>query len=154
MVDIVVHRRANEPEVTKPLPGTSRGGYLADLGTSAYSHVARSRRSARDAGGSFVTLSYLAAARVVAGYGGGMAAAMAALESDVRMLAFEAGRKWGHPVNAVSAGPWKSRAAEAIGPIGMIVFMAQRSPLPRPPPAKSRQPRGWRVLWPREPREA
>ncbi len=77
----------------------------------------RSRRSARDAGESFVTLSSLAAARVVAGYGGGIAAAMAALESDVRMLAFEAGRKWGPWVNAVSAGPWKSRAAEAIGPI-------------------------------------
>ncbi len=134
-VDIVVHSLANGPEVTKPLLSTSRAGYLAAVGTSAYSHVAlvQALGPTMRPGGSFVTLSYLAAQRVVAGYGGGMAAAKAALESDVRMLAFEAGRKWGHRVNAISAGPYKSRAAEAIGPIDqLIVSAAERSPLAEP----------------------
>lgn len=45
------------------------------------------------------------------GYGGGMSSAKAALESDTRTLAFEAGRKFGIRINAISAGPLKSRAA-------------------------------------------
>ena len=82
-------------------------------------------------GGSFVGLTYLAAERVVPGYGGGMSTAKAALESDTRVLAFEAGRKWGHRVNVISAGPFASRAASAIGFIGrMIDFYAANSPLP------------------------
>ena len=38
-----------------------------------------------------MSLSYLASERVVYGYGGGMSSAKAALESDTRTLAFEAG---------------------------------------------------------------
>ena len=49
------------------------------------------------------------------GYGGGMSSAKAALESDTRVLAFEAGRKYGVRVNSISAGPLGSRAAKAIG---------------------------------------
>ena len=41
------------------------------------------------------------------------ATAKAALESDTRTLAYEAGRKWGHRVNVISAGPYASRAASA-----------------------------------------
>lgn len=47
-----------------------------------------------------------------AGYGGGMSSAKAALESDTRVLAFEAGRKFGVRVNTISAGPLGSRAAK------------------------------------------
>jgi enoyl-[acyl-carrier protein] reductase I len=65
--------------------------------------------------GAFLSLSYLASERVIPGYGGGMSSAKAALESDTRVLAWEAGRKWGHRVNCVSAGPFASRAASAIG---------------------------------------
>ena len=72
-------------------------------------------------GGSFTCLTYLAAERVVPGYGGGMSSAKAALESDTRVLAYEAGRKWGHRVNAISAGPYASRAASAIGLIGRMI---------------------------------
>jgi enoyl-[acyl-carrier protein] reductase I len=73
----------------------------------------------------------MASERVVPGYGGGMSSAKAALESDTRLLAFEAGRKWGHRVNVLSAGPWASRAASAIGFIGsMIEFCKANSPLP------------------------
>ena len=48
-------------------------------------------------GGSFVSLTYMASERVIPGYGGGMSSAKAALESDTRTLAFEAGRKFGVP---------------------------------------------------------
>jgi enoyl-[acyl-carrier protein] reductase I len=37
----------------------------------------------------------MASEKVIPGYGGGMSSAKAALESDTRVLAFEAGRKYG-----------------------------------------------------------
>ncbi len=54
-------------------------------------------------------------ARLFAGYGGGMSSAKAALESDTKVLAYEAGQKWQVRVNTISAGPLGSRAAKAIG---------------------------------------
>jgi len=122
-VDIVVHSLANGPEVKNALLETSRHGYLAAVGASAYSFVSLVQRFGpiMREGGSFLCLSYLAAERVVPGYGGGMSSAKAALESDTRLLAFEAGRKWGHRVNAISAGPYASRAASAIGGIQTMV---------------------------------
>jgi enoyl-[acyl-carrier protein] reductase I len=131
-VDIVVHSLANGPEVTRPLLATSRAGYLAAVSTSAYSHVALVQHlgPVMRRGGSFLSLSYLAANRAIPGYGGGMSAAKAALESDARVLAYEAGRRWGHRVNVISAGPYRSRAAEAIGPIDQMIEHARRgSPL-------------------------
>jgi len=66
-------------------------------------------------------------------YGGGMSTAKAALESDTRMLAFEAGRNWGIRVNTISAGPLASRAASAIGVVDQLVtFCAANSPLTEP----------------------
>lgn len=132
-LDIVVHSLANGPEVTKPLLETSRRGYLAAVGVSAYSLTSMVQRFGPllRPGGSFLSLTYLAAERAVPGYGGGMSSAKAALESDTRTLAFEAGRKWGHRVNAISAGPWASRAASSIGFIDvMIEHCKQESPLP------------------------
>jgi enoyl-[acyl-carrier protein] reductase I len=134
-VDLVVHSLANGPEVKHPLLDTSRAGYLAAISTSAYSHVAMVRNLGplMPPGGSFVTLSYVASNRVVPGYGGGMSTAKAALESDARVLAYEAGRRWGHRVNVISPGPYASRAAEAIGPIEqMIHYASLASPLPTP----------------------
>lgn len=52
---------------------------------------------------------------MMTGYGGGMSSAKAALESDTRVLAYEAGRKFKVRVNTISAGPLGSRAAKAIG---------------------------------------
>ncbi|MCZ7681457.1 MAG: enoyl-[acyl-carrier-protein] reductase [Sandaracinaceae bacterium] len=122
-LDVVVHSLANGPEVKKPLLETSRAGYLAAVSASAYSFVSLVSRFGPlvRPGGSFLCLSYLAAERVVPGYGGGMSSAKAALESDTRVLAYEAGRKWGHRVNAISAGPFASRAASAIGLIGRMI---------------------------------
>lgn len=59
-----------------------------------------------------------------------MSSAKAALESDTRTLAWEAGRKWGLRVNAISAGPLRSRAAKAIGMIDdMIAYSKANAPL-------------------------
>jgi enoyl-[acyl-carrier protein] reductase I len=129
----VVHSLANGPEVKKPLLETSRKGYLAAVSTSAYSFASLVQRLGPlvRPGGSFLALSYMAAERVVLGYGGGMSSAKAALESDTRLLAYEAGRKWGHRINVISAGPWASRAASAIGFIErMIDYCKANSPLP------------------------
>lgn len=131
-LDVVVHSLANGPEVQRPLLETSRAGYLAAVSASAYSMVSLLQRLGplMRAGGAIVSLSYLAAERVVPGYGGGMSSAKSALEGDTRTLAFEAGRKWGVRVNTISAGPLASRAAKAIGTIEkMVDYYAANSPL-------------------------
>jgi enoyl-[acyl-carrier protein] reductase I len=132
-LDIVVHSLANGPEVKKPLMETSRNGYLTAISVSAYSMVSLLQRLTplMRPGGSAVSLTYLASERVVPGYGGGMSSAKAALESDTRTLAFEAGRKYGVRVNTISAGPLASRAASAIGFIEeMVKYYKQNTPLP------------------------
>jgi enoyl-[acyl-carrier protein] reductase I len=131
-LDIVVHSLANGPEVKKALLETSRNGYLAAVSASAYSLVAMVARLAplMREGGAVASLTYMASERVIAGYGGGMSSAKAALESDTRTLAFEAGRKWGIRVNTVSAGPFASRAASAIGIIQkMVQYVGENAPL-------------------------
>ncbi|HEY0705370.1 MAG TPA: enoyl-[acyl-carrier-protein] reductase [Polyangia bacterium] len=132
-VDIVVHSLANGSEVKKPLLETSRKGYLSAVAVSAYSYASMVQRLGPlvRPGGSFLALTYMASERVIPGYGGGMSSAKAALESDTRVLAYEAGRKWGHRVNVISAGPYASRAASAIGFIDtMIAYCKANSPLP------------------------
>lgn len=116
-VDILVHSLANGPEVQKPLLETSRRGYLAAMSASSYSFVSLLQRFGplMTEGGAAISLTYIAADRVIPGYGGGMSSAKAALESDTKVLAYEAGRKYGVRVNTISAGPLGSRAAKAIG---------------------------------------
>ncbi|KAH1224339.1 Enoyl-[acyl-carrier-protein] reductase [NADH], chloroplastic [Glycine max] len=114
-IDILVHSLANGPEVTKPLLETSRKGYLAAISASS---------------GSSISLTYIASERIIPGYGGGMSSAKAALESDTRVLAFEAGRKRKIRVNTISAGPLRSRAAKAIGFIDMMIdYSSANAPL-------------------------
>lgn len=132
-VDIVFHSLANGPEVKKSLLETSRSGYLTAVGTSAYSLVSMVQRFGPmlRSGGSVCSLTYMASERVIPGYGGGMSSAKAALESDTRVLAFEAGRAYGARVNTISAGPFPSRAASAIGIINqMVEYCAENAPLP------------------------
>jgi enoyl-[acyl-carrier protein] reductase I len=140
-LDIVVHSLANGSEVKKPLLETSRKGYLSAVSASSYSMVSMVQRFGpiMRRGGAFLSLSYMASQRVIPGYGGGMSSAKAALESDTRVLAFEAGRAWGHRVNVVSAGAYASRAASAIGFIGhMVDYSSKNSPLPEALTAEER----------------
>jgi len=134
-LDILVHSLANGPEVKKPLLETSRRGYLEAVSVSAYSLVSMLARLGplMRPGGSAVSLTYMASERAIPGYGGGMSSAKAALESDTRTLAFEAGRKFGVRVNTISAGPLASRAASAIGIIEkMIGYVSKNAPMTDP----------------------
>lgn len=126
------------------------------MSASAYSFVSMLQRFGplMNPGGSALSLTYNASNRIIPGYGGGMSSAKAALESDTRVLAYEAGRKasgsstrGGVPtclltrpsfpllqymirVNTISAGPLGSRAAKAIGFIDdMIRYSYQNSPV-------------------------
>lgn len=131
-IDILVHSLANAPEVTKNLLDTSRQGYLAAMSSSSYSFISLLAHFGpfMSPGGSSLSLTYIASERVIPGYGGGMSSAKAALESDTRTLAWEAGRKWNLRVNAISAGPLRSRAAKAIGMIDdMISYSKANAPL-------------------------
>lgn len=134
-IDIFIHSLANGPEVQKPLLETSRKGYLAAVSASSYSFVSLLAHLAplMNPNGSALNLTYIASQSVIPGYGGGMSSAKAALESDTKMLAYEAGRRYNIRVNSISAGPFGSRAAKAIGFIEkMIEYTANNSPLSRP----------------------
>ena len=131
-IDILVHSLANGPEVTKNLLDTSRKGYLAAISSSAYSLISLISHFGpiMSSGGSVLSLTYIASERVIPGYGGGMSSAKAALESDTRTLAWEAGRKWNIRINTISAGALRSRAAKAIGMIDdMIAYSKANAPL-------------------------
>lgn len=131
-LDILVHSLANGPEVAKDVIDTSRKGYLAALSVSAYSMVSMVSRFAplMPKGGNTISLTYLGAQQVIHGYGGGMNAAKAALESDTKYLAYQAGRRYGIRVNTISAGPYASRAASATGHIQEYVeHYEQHAPL-------------------------
>ncbi len=131
-LDILMHSLANGPEVKKALIDTSRAGYLSAIGVSAYSLIGMLREFGPmlRPGASVASLTYMASERAIPGYGGGMSSAKAALESDTRVLAFEAGRKYGVRVNTISAGPFASRAASAIGIIeSMVKYCSSNAPL-------------------------
>jgi enoyl-[acyl-carrier protein] reductase I len=136
VLDILVHSIAFSPEIKNKALETSRGAYLTALSVSAYSLTALLRAALpliqnRPDGASAVALTYLGGERVVPHYGGGMSTAKAALQIDAKQLASNLGPK-GIRVNLISAGPYASRAARAIGEIDqMIQYAAQRSPLPR-----------------------
>lgn len=102
------------------------------LDISAYSLVEMTGklRQVLAPGASFVTLSYLGAARVVPNYNV-MGVAKAALEASVRYLAAELGPD-GVRVNAISAGPIRTLASSAIGGITtMIKHVEETAPLRR-----------------------
>jgi enoyl-[acyl-carrier protein] reductase I len=135
-VDILIHSIAFSPEIKNKMVDTSRKAYLMALSISAYSltgllKAAQPYMENRPDGAAALGLTYLGGDRVVPHYGGGMSTAKAALQIDAMQLASNLGPK-NIRVNLISAGPYASRAASAIGDIDqMIAYAAQRSPLPR-----------------------
>jgi enoyl-[acyl-carrier protein] reductase I len=135
-IDILIHSIAFSPEITKKAIDTSRSAYLTALSVSAYSLTALVRAAlplmeGRPDGASVVSLTYLGGERVVPHYGGGMSTGKAALQLDTKVLASNVGPKKIR-VNTISAGPYASRAARAIGDIDqMIKYQAERAPLQR-----------------------
>lgn len=136
-IDILIHSVAFSPEIMKKAIETSRSAYLTALSISAYSLTSLLRAAAplmenRTGGAAALGLTYIGGARVVEHYGGGMSTAKAALEIDAQQLAANLGPK-NIRVNLISAGPYASRAARAIGDIQkMIDYAAAVSPMKRP----------------------
>jgi enoyl-[acyl-carrier protein] reductase I len=136
-LDILIHSVAFSSEIKNRAVETSRSAYLIALSISAYSLTGLLRAAAplmenRPGGAAALGLTYLGGDRVVDHYGGGMSTAKAALQIDAKQLAQNLGPK-NIRVNLISAGPYASRAARAIGNIQkMIDYAAAVSPLRRP----------------------
>ncbi len=136
-VDVLIHAIAFTPEIKNLMLNTSRSAYVTALCVSAYSLTALTRAllplmENRPDGASVLGLTYLGGDRVVGHYGGGMSTAKAALQIDAKQLANNLGPK-NIRVNLISAGPYASRAARAIGDIDkMVRYAAAVSPLRRP----------------------
>ncbi len=116
-VDIVVHSIAFAPkeEFKRGVIDTSREGFKVAMDISVYSLIALTRAMVplmEGRSGSFLTLSYYGAEKVVPHYNV-MGIAKAALECTVRYLAYDIA-KLGHRINAISAGPVKTLAAFSI----------------------------------------
>ncbi len=135
-IDVLIHSVAFSAEIKNSALNTSRAGYLNALSISAYSltgllRAAEPFMANRPGGAAALGLTYLGGERVVGHYGGGMSTAKAALQIDAKQLANNLGPK-NIRVNLISAGPYASRAARAIGDIQqMIDYAAAVSPLKR-----------------------
>jgi enoyl-[acyl-carrier protein] reductase I len=117
-LDIVVHSIAYAPPRTfeRPFAETDRADFLNAMDISAFSLIAITRRAAplmdRSAGGAVLTMTFNASQRTYPNYNI-MAVAKAALETEVRYLAYELGPR-NIRVNAISAGPVRTLAARSI----------------------------------------
>ena len=117
-LDILIHSVAYAPpsELENPFLETTREGFKTALDISAYSLIAMAKRAnplmQALGGGSILTLTYMASERVMPKYNV-MAVAKAALECNVRYLAFELGEH-NIRVNAISAGPLNTLAARGV----------------------------------------
>jgi enoyl-[acyl-carrier protein] reductase I len=111
---------------------TSREGFRIALDISAYSLLALTRRVVplMTAGGSIVSLTYIAAQRAVPSYNV-MGTAKASLEQITRQLAWELGPE-GVRINCISAGPLNTLSARGIsGFTGILKHYEGRAPLQR-----------------------
>lgn len=134
-LDYLVHSVAfaNKDDLEGDFVATSRAGFHLAMDISAYSLV----RLAKEAlplmekeGGGILTLTYNASQRVVPSYNV-MGSAKAALEHEVRQLAYELGPKKIR-VNAISAGPVNTLSARGIsGFIDMLKMSREKAPLQR-----------------------
>ena len=134
-IDIVVHSIAfaNREDLGGPFIDTPREGFRIALDISAYSLVSVARAAAplmKENGGSIVTMTFQASGRVFPGYNV-MGTAKAALENEVRQLAWDLGRD-NIRINAISAGPVDTLSSRVIsGYRDMKRAHAERSPMGR-----------------------
>lgn len=123
---------AQREDISGAFLKTGREGFRIALEVSAYSFLQLVREAVplMGEGGSILTLTFQASQRVFPGYNI-MGTAKAALEHEVRQLAYELGPH-NIRVNAISAGPLDTLAARGIhGFVDMKHIHAERSPLKR-----------------------
>jgi enoyl-[acyl-carrier protein] reductase I len=136
-LDLLVHSVAfaDARDLEGRFTDTPRDRFWLALDVSAYSLVACARLAEplmeAAGGGSIMTMTYLGGERAVPHYNV-MGVAKATLDSSVRYLAWDLGRK-NIRVNAVSAGPVRTLAARSIaGFPTMEAIVEERAPLHRP----------------------
>ena len=123
---------ANREDLAGNFSETSREGFRIALEVSAYSLLPLVKHAAplMTAGGSVLTMTFQASQRVYPGYNV-MGTAKAALEHEIRQLAFEFGEQ-GIRFNAISAGPLETLAARGIhGFMDMRRHHAEKAALKR-----------------------
>ena len=134
-IDIIVHSIAfaNRDDLGGKFMMTEREGFMLALDISAYSLVSIARHASPfmlENGGSIITLTFQAANRVFPGYNV-MGTAKAALENEVRQLAYDFGED-NVRVNAISAGPLDTLSSRVISDYrDMKRIHAERSPMKR-----------------------
>ena len=133
-LDFVVHAVAfaKKEDLMGRFVETSKDGWDTALGVSAYSLVTICRHAEplMNEGGSIFALTYLGSILSVPSYNV-MGVAKAALESAMRFLAVDLGKK-GIRVNCISAGPVKTLASMGIAGFSkMLKAGAMRAPMKR-----------------------
>ena len=131
---ILVHSIAfaNRDDLAGRLADTGRDGFRTALEISAFTLLPMVRHAAplMTDGGSVIAMTFQASSRVYPGYNV-MGTAKAALEHEVRQLAYEYGGD-NIRVNAISAGPVDTLAARGIsGFLDMRRAHAEKAPLGR-----------------------
>ncbi len=122
-IDFVVHSVAFAPKeaLSEPFMKTTKAAFQIAMEVSVYSFIDLINRLepvlSDDA--SMLTLSYLGGPKYIVNYNV-MGVAKAALESSVRYMAVDLGKK-GQRVNAISAGPIRTLAAAGIGDFKQIL---------------------------------
>src|SRR5581483_5991464 len=136
-LDVLVHSVAfaAAEDLEGRFTDTPRDRFWTALDVSAYSLVACARAAEplmeAAGGGAIVTMTCLGGERAVPHYNV-MGVAKAALDSSVKYLAWDLGRK-NIRVNAISAGPVRTLAARSIaGFPTMEAIVEERAPLHRP----------------------
>lgn len=132
--DFVVHAIgfSDKNELTGKYLNTSKQNFLNSMNVSVFSFTDVIRRSYKmmNPGGSYLTLTYLGAERVMPHYNV-MGLCKAALEASVKYLAVDLG-EFNIRCNAISAGPIKTLAASGIGDFRYILkWNEYNSPLKR-----------------------
>ena len=133
-ISFIVHSiaYASKEDLSGAFSDTDREGFRLALEISAFSllPIAKYGAPLMANGGSILTMTFQASQKVYPGYNV-MGTAKAALEHEVRQLAFEFGDK-NIRVNAISAGPLDTLAARGIeGFLDMKKVHAEKSPLKR-----------------------
>lgn len=133
-IDFVVHSLAfsDKEELNGYYMDTSLKNFLNAMHISCYSftQVCREGEKIMNDGGSFLTLTYYGAEKVMPHYNV-MGVVKAALEASVRYLAVDLGGR-NIRVNAISAGPVKTLAASGISDFSYILkWNLYNSPLKR-----------------------
>lgn len=131
-LDFLLHSIAFAPkaDLQGRVIDSSAEGFAMAMNISCHSLMRLARRAEplMSEGGSILTMSFYGAEKVVANYGI-MGPVKAALEASMRYLAVELGPQ-GIRVNALSAGPVKTRAASGLAHFDdLMARAAERAPL-------------------------